>query len=90
MGLTAPKTGRKFTFADYRSWTDEERSGVQEYLLVYPEDEMVERYRLVNGQYLSADVFNWDETLKLVALPDITINLWEIFARQRPQENGAI
>ena len=67
-----------------------ERSGVQEYLIVNPEDEMVERYRLVNGQYLSADVFNWDETLELVVLPDITINLWEIFARQRPQENGAI
>ena len=67
-----------------------ERYGVREYLLVYPEDEMVERYHLVNGQYLSADVFNWDETLKLVALPDITINLWEIFARQRPQENEAI
>jgi Uma2 family endonuclease len=67
-----------------------ERFGVQEYLIVNPEDEMVERYRLVNGQYLSADVFNWDETLKLVALPDITINLWEIFARQRPQENEVI
>lgn len=67
-----------------------ERFGVREYLIVYPEDEMVERYRLVNGQYLSAEVFNWDETLKLVALPDITINLWEIFARQRQQENGAI
>jgi hypothetical protein len=25
MALTAKKTGRKFTFADYRSWTDEER-----------------------------------------------------------------
>ncbi|MFZ4440864.1 MAG: Uma2 family endonuclease [Syntrophales bacterium] len=67
-----------------------ERFGVQEYLIVNPEDEMVERYRLVNGQYLSADVFNWDETLKLVAMPDITINLWEIFARQRPQENEVI
>jgi len=67
-----------------------ERSGVGEYLIVYPEDEMIERYRLVNGQYLSADVFNWDETLKLVALPDIAINLWVIFSRQRPQENGAI
>jgi Uma2 family endonuclease len=67
-----------------------ERSGVLEYLIVNPEDEMVERYRLVNGQYLSPDVFNWDETLQLVALSDITINLWEIFARQRPPEDGAI
>jgi hypothetical protein len=38
MGSTVKKIGRKFTFADYRSWTDEER--------------------------------------------------WEIFAHQRPQENG--
>ncbi len=26
---------------------------------------------------MEPEVFNWDETMKLVALPDITINLWE-------------
>jgi hypothetical protein len=48
--------------------------------------------RLPSRQWATgvADVFSWNETLKMIALPDITINLWEIFARQRPQENGAI
>lgn len=63
-----------------------ERFGVKEYILVHPQDGMVDRYRLVEGRYLSEDVFNWDETLTSYAFPDLTLNLWEIFGKELPQQ----
>lgn len=57
-----------------------ERFGVREYLVVYPDDEMVERYMLVDGRYAS-DVFNWDQQLPLFVFPDLTVNLWEVFEK---------
>jgi Uma2 family endonuclease len=65
-----------------------ERFGVREYILVHPRDEIVDRYRLVDGRYLSEDVFNWDETLTLTALPELMFNLWEIFGKELPPEEG--
>ena len=62
-----------------------ERFGVKEYLIFYPEDETVERFRLVAGRYEAADVFNWDETLTLDAFPEITLNLWQIFGKALPE-----
>lgn len=61
-----------------------ERFGVKEYLLVHPHDELVERFRLFDGRYEAADVFNWDETLTSDAFPDLTLNLWEIFGKELP------
>ncbi|MCM2359877.1 MAG: Uma2 family endonuclease [Geobacteraceae bacterium] len=57
-----------------------ERFGVREYLVVYPEDEMVEQYRLVDGRYAS-DVFNWDQKLPLFAFPDLELQLWNVFEK---------
>jgi Uma2 family endonuclease len=57
-----------------------ERFGVREYLIVYPEDEMVEQYRLVDGRYVS-DVFNWDQKLPLFAFPDLELQLWDVFEK---------
>jgi len=59
-----------------------ERFGVREYILFHPRDEIVDRYRLVDGRYLSEDVFSWDETLTLSTFPDLTLNLWEIFGKE--------
>jgi hypothetical protein len=64
MGSTAEK--RKFTYADYKTW---------------PDDEMVEQYRLLNGRYLS-DLFNWDQKLPLFAFPDLELQLWEVFEKE--------
>lgn len=61
-----------------------ERFGVREYLVVSPEDEMVERHRLVDGRYAPPDIFNWDETISLHAFPELTLNLWEIFDKELP------
>ena len=57
-----------------------ERSGVREYLVVWPDDEMVEQYRLIDGRYTS-DVFNWDQKLPLFAFPELTVDLWEVFEK---------
>ncbi len=62
-----------------------ERFGVKEYLIFLPEDEMVERFRLVAGRYEAADIFNWDETLTLYAFPEITLHLWPIFDKTLPE-----
>ena len=61
-----------------------ERFGVREYLVVSPEDDMVERHRLVDGRYAPPDIFNWDETLTSDAFPELLLNLWEIFDKELP------
>ena len=61
-----------------------ERFGVREYLIVYPEEEMVELFYLHDGLYAS-DVFNWDEKMVSRAFPELTVNLWEIFEKEVPQ-----
>jgi len=66
-----------------------ERFGVNEYLIVYPEDEVVDRYRLVNGKYAVEDVFGWDETIRLHAFPDMELYLPEVFGKEAPQEETA-
>jgi len=62
-----------------------ERFGVREYLLVYPEDELVERYHLFEGRYVS-DVFGWDEKLQLLTFPELVIDLLEVFDKELVEE----
>ncbi len=60
-----------------------ERFGVKEYIIVYPDREYIERFILDNKGYGAPEMFNWDESLKFHSL-DITVNLWEIFEREKP------
>ena len=59
-----------------------ERFGVREYLIVYPSEELVERFILADGRYDTAEVFGWEETLPLAIFPDLVLNLWEVFDKQ--------
>ena len=59
-----------------------ERFGVREYLLVYPEDALVERYNLADGRYQQSDIVNWDETLRIATFPELVLNLWEVFDKE--------
>ncbi len=61
-----------------------ERFGVREYLVVSPDDEMVERHKLMDGGYGMPDIFNWDESLTSFAFPELRLNLWEIFDKEPP------
>ncbi len=59
-----------------------EEFGVSEYLLFFPDLDLVERYVLDKGRYLMPERFNWNETLELRTFL-VTFNLWEIFERER-------
>jgi Uma2 family endonuclease len=60
-----------------------EEFGVAEYLLFFPDLDLVERHILNNGRYLAPERFNWDATLTLHAFP-VQLHLWEIFEREYP------
>ena len=62
-----------------------ERFGVEEYIIVFPELEIVERYMLEDNKYSTPERFNWDEVLKLRTF-EIEINLWGIFEKKMPEE----
>lgn len=64
-----------------------EKFGVKEYIIVYPELEIVERFFIEEGKYSSPDVFNWDETLPIKTL-EVKVNLWDIFDKE-PEKNKA-
>jgi Uma2 family endonuclease len=60
-----------------------ERFGVREYILVDPANEVIERYALTDGKYGSEEVFGWDETMALLLFPELVLNWWEIFDKER-------
>ena len=60
-----------------------ERFGVSEYILVDPVNETMERYTLLDGRYGSPDVFGWNEPMTLTLFPELELNLWEIFDKER-------
>ncbi len=65
-----------------------ERFGVKEYILIFPELEIVERYILKRGKYGAPERFNWDEILKFKMF-DIEINLWEVFEKEKKSESDS-
>ena len=63
-----------------------ERSGVREYVVIDPLEEYVQRFWLQHdGHYGSSDVFGPCEVLPLRSLPEIEIQLWEIFDVNPPE-----
>jgi len=62
-----------------------ERFGVKEYIIIHPEDELVERFNLEHEKYSAPEVFNWDETMKIESL-GLDVNLWDIFEKQREEK----
>ena len=80
--VTSPATSLKDRREKKRLY---EKYGVKEYLIIYPEDELVERFFFENDKYDAPEVFNWDESMRIESLR-LDVNLWEIFEKQR--ENG--
>ena len=60
-----------------------ERFGVREYILVDPLNEVIERYCLLDGHYGAEEVFGWQEVMSLLVLPELSLNWWEIFEKER-------
>ena len=65
-----------------------ERFGVLEYILVYPEDGIIERYYLEDRKFSGPDLLNWDETLNLHIFPELDISLMEIFEKKADIQAG--
>lgn len=64
-----------------------EKFGVKEYIIIYPDLEIAEKYILKSKKYGAPEIFNWDEELKLHSF-DIAIELWEVFEKERiPTDN---
>lgn len=59
-----------------------ERFNVLEYILVYPDLAIVERYSLSDGKYTMPESFNWDEEMELRIFDNIMIKLWEVFGKE--------
>jgi len=65
-----------------------EKFGVKEYLIVYPDEELVERFLIENDKYGAPEVFNWDETMRIESL-GLDVDLWGIFEREREEKEEA-
>ncbi len=62
-----------------------ERFGVREYILVHPEELLIERYWLEGGKFLGPDLLGAGERLLVRVLGDLEIGLWEIFEVAPPE-----
>lgn len=80
MEILSPSTGLKDRREKKALY---ERFGVCEFILVDPANEIVERYNLKDGRYGSSDVFGWNESMCLTLFPELELNLWEIFEKER-------
>ncbi len=65
-----------------------ERFGVKEYLIIDPLEVYVQRFTLTpNEGYDKGEMFGPQEILRLNTIPDIELNLWEVFEVEAPK-NG--
>ncbi len=55
-----------------------EKFSVNEYIIVFAEEEYIERYILKEGKFVGPEIYSREENLKLIAL-DMEINLIKIF-----------
>jgi len=62
-----------------------ERFGVREYILVHPEELLIERYWLDGGKFLGPDLLGAGERLLVRVLEDLEIALWDVFEVAPPE-----
>jgi len=80
--ILSPATGRKDRREKKALY---ERFGVREYIVLDPLNETVERLTHADGRYGQPDVFGWDETMKLFVFPDLELELWTIFEKEKAE-----
>ncbi len=80
--ILSPSTGRKDRREKKALY---ERFGVREYIVLDPLNETLERLTLADGGYGQPDVFGWDETMMLIVLPELELELWTIFEKERAE-----
>lgn len=80
--ILSPATGRKDRREKKALY---ERFGVREYIVLDPLNETVERLTLTDGRYGQPDVFGWDETIRFLVLPELELELWDIFEKEKAE-----
>jgi Uma2 family endonuclease len=80
--ILSPTTGRKDRREKKALY---ERFGVREYIVLDPLNETVERLALTEGRYGQPDVFGWDETMRFVVLPELELELWTVFEKEKTE-----
>lgn len=60
-----------------------EESGVREYWIVMPKEQLVEVFHLENGKYNRVKTYTSDEMISPVIFPDLKINLDEVFPEMK-------
>ncbi|MBI1865597.1 MAG: Uma2 family endonuclease [Nitrospirae bacterium] len=63
-----------------------EKFGVREYVIVHPEEMLVERFFLSEGGFKGPDVFGSQEVLPLLFLDGVEVLLWDVFEVEPPGE----
>jgi Uma2 family endonuclease len=80
--ILSPATGRKDRREKKALY---ERFGVREYIVLDPLNETVERLALGDGRYGHPDVFGWDETMRFVVFPELELELWKVFEKEKTE-----
>jgi Uma2 family endonuclease len=80
--ILSPATGRKDRREKKALY---ERFGVREYIVLDPLNETVERLTLGDGRYGQPDVFGWDETMGFVVFPELELELWKVFEKEKTE-----
>jgi len=60
-----------------------QEAGVREYWIVFPKDEVINCYVLQNGEYTLHNTYNKSNVTSLHIIPDLTINVDEVFHIKR-------
>jgi len=66
-----------------------EKFGVQEYIIVHPDEQYIERFLLKEGRYGEPDLFSPQEVFSSGILDGVEIPLWEIFETEGPEVEGS-
>ena len=56
-----------------------EKAGVKEYWVVFPDEKVIQIFKLVNGEYGKPEVYGLDDKIEVKYLDDLVIDLKEIF-----------
>ena len=84
--IISPSTSKKDRWIKQTLY---EKSGVKEYIIVFPEGNYLERYILgEDGRFNRGEMMEEKDTLELMSVPGVVIPLGEVFADDLKQESA--
>jgi len=74
--ILSPSTQKKDLTHKYAIY---EETGVKEFWVTYPFDQMLHLYKLEEGKYLRAEIYDHNDTVSTGLFPELAIDLSEVF-----------